>query len=110
MVVKEKSTTHKNLLDDLLDEQQAYLNVSSNATTVSSKLNDDDESSSNPTGRSNGDLDNNIDDDFLPDFRRAFDVQRNGNPPMVGNSSRQLVQVDNDSTSTLNSSSYIDYI
>ena len=74
MVVQEKSTKCKKLLDDLLDEQQAYLNVSSNATMDSSKPNADDEFSSNPTGKSKGDLEDDTDNDFLPDFRRLFYV------------------------------------
>ena len=92
MIVKEKSTKRKKFLDDLLDKQQAYLNVSSNSTTDSSKPNADDESSTNPTGKSKGGLEDDT-DDFLLDFRRLFDVQINDIPPMVGNISSQPVQV-----------------
>ena len=102
VAVKEKLCKRKKLLDDLLDQQRAYLTASSNANMAPSKSNADDESSSNLTSKSKGDVDDDTDDDFNPDFRRAFNVQKNVIPPIVDNSRSLAVQDDYDST--LNSS------
>ena len=92
----EKSLKDKKLLDDLLDQQRDYLAASSNITVQKKPATDDD--TSNPTTPFKNNEGEDSDDNFVPNYGRAMNLQRNGIPPIVVNNRSNAVQVDDDST------------